>query len=169
MNLPTKYLNKNTDGVTVFATTGANTPETWFEFTVPRGIACVFQGIMDLVLKLRDSAGNELPNEALIYVGIKTPDDPDRVKPIGVGVPYEPWGNLSITQQQDADFRDRCRIDLGVPYIAVNEEETLVFQVKSNVGVTPANVQFRIPYKELSPGDPIFRQILAHRKSLLRF
>lgn len=169
MAIPTKYLTKNTDGVTVSDTTGADTPETWFEFEVPRGIACVFQGVMDLVLKLKDSSGNDLPNEALIYVGVKTPDDPDRVKPIGVGIPYEPWGNLSVTQQQDADFRDRCRIDLGIPYLAVNEEETLVFQVKSSTAVEADNVQIRLPYKELSPSDPVFQRALAYRKSLLKF
>lgn len=137
----------DTDIVTLTANT-ANLLTPIIKVTCPRGLGMVFPGKFPLVMKLKSAVPAELPDDTKIYFGIKKPGQTDFIKWFTARTLYEPWGNLTVTQQRNADYQGSIIMDTQIPFIPIVEEEELYIGVLSTVVSATAQTTFSIPYVE---------------------
>ena len=150
---PTKQLHVNGAGVTL--TDGvANTVSNCIAFKIQKGLASVFPGVFQLVMKLYDNTTpDEMPADTEFAFAYKVPGR-RRPIPLGVMTLYAPWRRISTADQADEDFKDSVVVSLGIPVLALREDESLILQVWASTGTLDASeCEIYIPYAEGSPAD----------------
>jgi len=145
-------LSRSTDGVTLADGT-ANVNSTIAAWLVPSGVAYVIESPFILVMKLKDSTPAEIADSSLFWFGIKRPGYTHRVWQIAGERDYQPWADLTVPEQQDADHASFLWVDLGIRFLALIEDETFVLQVNSSSTVKADNVEIYIPYTPTDPED----------------
>lgn len=133
---------------------------------VPRGLAWVIPGKFPLILKLQKSDGSEIGITSEFYFFIKIPSEGRIYFPVSSRFLYHPWADLSIAEQRDADYRDSLVIDLGVDFLPLVEEESLVIQLYSSDQIDTSKVRIYIPYFERAPAQ--IQDELAYRAEVLK-
>ena len=159
---PTKKFSTMSDGVTAADGT-ANKLSDVYKIKIQKGLGVVIPGRFRMILKLLSDATTDLPDTSKIYFGYQTPDDPDRVVPIGSMILYQPFADLTTAQQQDRDYEAAVTIDLGHEILPLIEDESLVIQVLATAAADETYCEFYIPYAERTPEELV--KELAFRKA----
>jgi len=160
-----KYITHADSFVELKANT-VGTLTTIFEAKVPRGLAWVIPGKFPLVLKLQQSDGSEIGITSEFYFGIKVPSEGHLVFPVSSRFIYHPWADLDIKDQRDIDFRESLMIDLGVDFLPIVEEESLLIQLYAAEQIDKTKVRVYIPYFERVPSE--ITEELAYRAEVLK-
>ena len=144
----------------------ANVPSAIFEATVPRSLAWIIPGEFPLILKLQQADGSEIAITSELHFLVRIPSDKNILFPVSGRIIYHPWADLTTAQQRNAEFIDSLVIDLGVDFLPLIEEESLIIQLTSPNVIDPARLRIYIPYFEQTP-DAIAEE-LAYREEVLR-
>jgi len=135
------------------------------EYTVPRGRGLVFRGDFRFRFKMLDAAATEMPITALFRFAIRPATETIWTYPIGAPVPYEAWQSLSLAEQKNEKYGEACEVNLGIDYLAVIEDETLLIEVYDATGtVDETYTKFFIEYAE-APPEALANFITKRRKT----
>jgi len=142
--------------VSPYVTLKANTADVLtpiVEFKCPRGLSWVIPGRFPLILKLQKTDGSEIKGVSEIYWGLTTPSDPRRIYHVGAHNFYQPWADLSLDKQRDIDYEAALMIDLGIPFLPLQEEEAMFVQLYSADTIDTTKVIIYVPYFERAPSE----------------
>ena len=160
-----KFITHTDDFVTITPNV-ANVPSVIFEATVPRSLAWVIPGQFPLILKLQQTGGAEIAITSELHFMIRIPSDRNILFPVSGRILYHPWADLSTAQQRNADYIDSLAVDLGVDFLPLIEEESLVIQLYSPNVIDPTLLRIYIPYFERTPNAIL--EELDYRAEVLR-
>ena len=108
-----------------------NTITPIIRFRVPRKAIWTIVARPLILMKLRDSSGNELPRTAQIHVGFKHPTQP---APTWYTIDsYSPWARVSLTDQKNVQFQHELKLSLPKAY-SLDEDYEIWFGVSQNSG-----------------------------------
>lgn len=155
-------LNQSSPGAALAVSTAAAICAV-FTYSVPRGIGIALKGAFILRMKLLDSVGVEMPSTTLCRFTYKTPEDPIWSQPIGSPFIYEPFGTLSLAEQEHEDHERAVRVNLGIPRIAFVEDEKLILEVYHATGTVDATyTEIYIRHVQVTPEE--LRGFVAERR-----
>ena len=129
----------------------ADVPSVIFEATVPRSLAWVIPGQFPLILKLQQADGTEIALTSELHFMVRIPSDKNVLFPVSGRIIYHPWADLTTAQQRNAEYIDSLVVDLGVDFLPLVEEESLIIQLTSPDVIDPARLRIYIPYFEQVP------------------
>ena len=144
----------------------ANQLSVIFEAKVPRSLAWVIPGKFPMILKLQQAGGAEIDITSELYFHIRIPSVGRLLFPISPRIIYHPWVDLTTAQQRDADYRDSLVVNLGLEFLPLVEEESLVIQLYSPNVIDPSLLRIYIPYFERTPNE--VTEELSYRAEILR-
>lgn len=155
-------LNQSSPGSAVANSTGGVVSAV-FTHTVPRGVGIALKGSFVLRMKLLDAADTEMPSVTLCRFTYKTPEDPIWSQPIGSPFIYEPFGSLTIPEQEHADHELAVKVTLGIPRIAFVEDEQLILEVyHASATVDSTYTEIYIKHVQVTPEE--LSQIVTERR-----
>jgi len=100
-------------------------------FRVPRKAFWTILSRTLVIMKLRDSAGNELPRTAKIHVGFKHPTLP---APTWFTVDsYSPWALVSLANQKNIQYQNDLRLSIPKSY-TLDEDYEIWFGISQTSG-----------------------------------
>lgn len=115
------------------------------EFLTPDGATYFYRNPLQIVAKLFDATGAELPADTLLYI-FKSAPGKDFNTPVRV-IPYSNYFGMSVVQQRSAEFAQNTFHSLGNPSGIENPEgHKLVVMYESTVScdMTRAGTTFEI-------------------------
>jgi hypothetical protein len=97
------------------------------------------KGGVPIYAEFQDSGGSDLPRDTEIRIQWDTPsnDQPQVVSEVRRDI--RPWRTLSLTEQQDSDYRDRTRLELKGAAVETMDFEDLEFAIKSSTQIDWSN------------------------------
>lgn len=155
-------LTQSSTGVTLSSPT-ANIIDDYAYYEVPKGIGVIIPGRFVFILKLQKSDGSDISVTSKLYFGFRTPTQPDRTIPCPNWYFYRPWSNLSISNQRDVDNQAAITVDLGIPQLALVEDEYFYLEVNTSDTIATANTVFEIPYVE-QPANAVRPMLVLRRQ-----
>jgi hypothetical protein len=121
-------LNRQTDGVEVYQNAANNLTKIW-EAKTPDGLERLIQDRALLVMKLRNSAGDEIAADSKIVFGVKEPinDYPSKIDESS----YLPFRNKSISEQMDNTKNEHMRLDIDRGGVRLPELNKIIISLES--------------------------------------
>ncbi|WP_457638430.1 hypothetical protein [Oceanithermus sp.] len=123
----------------------ANRKVSVLKFTVPEGATWLLRNGAQLVMKLFDSAGNEIPNNSFVYIYKRRKGEDGEV--FLTKQSYAPFFDLTPGEQRNDKYAKQTRVDLGVMDGArFTEGDAIEIWVESPAAVdlTHANTRFEL-------------------------
>jgi hypothetical protein len=105
----------------------------FFRWKVPASLRMRVLNRSILRMKLQNSSGTELPNDALIFIGIHRPGE--RKITFFAELIYSPWKTLSLGDQRDITKNEGVAIAFlepqgaQIPFVEFSPDDSLVFAV----------------------------------------
>jgi hypothetical protein len=121
-------INLQSEGATTFNNAADNLSKI-FEMKTPDGLERLVQDRALLVMKLKDSSGDEISNDTKIVFGVKEPinDFPSKVDETS----YLPFRNKTLAEQMDNTKNEHMRLEVDRGGVVLPELNTLEIWVKS--------------------------------------
>jgi len=123
----------------------ANRKVSVLEFIVPEGATYLLRNAAQLVMKLFDSSGNELPPSSFVYLYKRRKGEDGEL--FLTKQSYAPFFDLSAGEQRNEKYAKETRVDLGVQAGArFTEGDAIQIWVESPSAVdfTHANTRFEL-------------------------
>jgi len=124
-----KSINLSDGEVETFANATGRKSEV-FRVTVPDMLKWVIKDQALLVMKLRNSAGNELGSNSRIYVGVKEP-----IQNFNDGiseVSYQPYRTKDLNAQYNEDENRKMRLNIKSGGVRLEEGDSLALHLDSD-------------------------------------
>jgi len=146
-------LTRSSGGVVLADGTAASL-STVLTLTCTNARAYVFPGYFPLVLKLQQSGGTEMAATTEFAFAYQTASETLRLVHMGDLNIYEPWRDISTSDQNDADNQGALWVNLGIPYLAIGPQEKLMLLVYDASLTMEADVlQIFLPYWKKEPHE----------------
>ncbi|HGY10249.1 MAG TPA: hypothetical protein ENK37_09425 [Oceanithermus profundus] len=129
----------------ILGTGVANRKVSVLEFVVPEGATYLLRNAAQLVMKLFDAGGSELPPSSFVYLYKRRKGEDGEV--FLTKQSYAPFFDLSAGEQRNDKFAKGTRVDLGVaPGARFTEGDAIQVWVESPavVDLTHANTRFEL-------------------------
>jgi len=129
----------------ILGTGVANRKVSVLEFVVPEGATYLLKNEAELVMKLFDGSGNEIPPSSFVYFYKKRKGEDGEI--FLTKMSYGPFFDLTPGEQRNDKFAKRTRVDLGVaPGARFTEGDAIQVWVESPavVDLTHANTRFEL-------------------------
>jgi len=137
-----KKLLHTSEEAKILGTGVANRKVSVLEFLVPEGAKYLLKNGAQLVAKLVDSAGNEIPSDSFLYIYKKRAGEDGEV--FLTKMAYGPFFDLTPGEQRNDKYAKHTRVDLGaVPGARFTEGDAIQIWVESSAVVDLANAKTR--------------------------
>lgn len=117
------------------------------------GIVLQLETMFPLAMKLRDAQDEQLPQDTTVAVRYDAPSL-DQPKVVSFLLEHiQVYRTLSIKEQQEADYRDRTRVELKGESLTVRDIDTMEIAIESDAQIDWTNSRLYIDKDAVTVGS----------------